>query len=621
MKLHAFKPHSLLSLAAVLTASFTAANVQAANGCNPLSLQTCALPFPSNYWSEPQASSPTGIELQMSTSLLRPEVAAQLPVETGISVEQIFNGDHGFSAATAVVFEFENAPEVASLPKYGDGVVIAYDLDNGEFVDVRAQISDYAKGSNVSAPANVLEVFPVSRWEFGHRIIVAVTKSLQIDNETHDFQSLKNSASNSSEQAYFGELSNALSQAGVDPADVRSATLFTVRDQAEVLTPIRNLVDATFAQDHPVRNIDVDYKTYSGKKAALITGELRIDNYRREGGIGMVDFDATPTEQWVTFRLTLPRASHADGKAPVSFYAHGLGGNKSMDFLVSSSNADLGIATFSVDFPNHGDRAEADGGGVFENLEVSKLSREIGMMTQHTIDFAGAHKALIGLANLDVVGKLTWQSWCWRCADGIPDIDTTRVFMQGTSLGGVLGSSYAALSPDLDGAVFQVTGVGVTSILAGSILWDSAFSNLEPPAANGAEAVMLKGAIQQLLDYGDSINYIDLMRNPDDGRPIRPLMVVSGNGDSIVTNDSTIALARIMSMPLVGNELYPMPGVMKLDDYDELGFGVRQVPALAAGFEFLLGDALTGATAHISFIRGQSNAAQKDWINRFILNQ
>ena len=60
---------------------------------------------------------------------------------------------------------------------------------------------------------------------------------------------------------------------------------------------------------------------------------------------------------------------------------------------------------------------------------------------------------------------------------------------------------------------------------------------------------------------------------------------------------------------------------MKLDDYDDLGFGVRQVPALAAGFEFLLGDALTGSTAHLSFIRLQANKAQKEWITRFILNQ
>lgn len=621
MNLRRSKSLPRLGAAIALFSSFSVSHVQAADGCNPLSLQTCAVPFPSNYWAEPKASSPTGITLQMSTSLLRQEVSEQLPAETGISVEGIFNGSHGFSAASAVVFEFDNEPDASSLPKYADGVVVAYDLDAGEFIDVRAQISDYAKGDKVSAPSNVLEVYPVTRWQFGHRIVVAVTKQLHIENETQDFQSMQNAAVDDAGQAYFAELVGALSHAGLAPSDVRTATLFTVRDQAEVLTPMRDVVNATFAQNHPVRSIDVDYKTYSGKKAALVTGELRVDNYRREGGIGMVDFDATPSEQWVTFRLTLPQASHADGKVPVAFYAHGLGGDKTMDFLVTTSNADLGIATFSVDFPNHGDRAEVDGGGVFENLEVEKLSREIGMMTQHAIDFAGAHKALIGLADLDVVGKLSWQSWCWRCADGIADIDTTRVFMQGTSLGGVLGSSYAALSPDLDGAVFQVTGVGVTSILAGSILWDSAFSGLEPPAANGAEAIMLKGAVQQLLDYGDAINYIELVRTPDNGRPIRPLMVVSGNGDTIVPNDSTIALARIVDMPLVGNELYPMLGVTKLDDYDDLGFGVRQVPALAAGYEFLLGDALTGATAHLSFILSQSNRHQKEWIKRFILNQ
>ncbi|MDF1781244.1 MAG: hypothetical protein P1U67_08120 [Alcanivoracaceae bacterium] len=611
----------LFATLTALSTSLLSMTAQAANGCNPLSLQTCTIPFPSNYWANADASSPTGVSLEMTSSLLRQEVADQLPAETGISVEGIFNGAHGFSAASAVVFEFDHAPDPGSLPKYAENVVIAYDLDAGEFVDVRAQISDYAKGNNVSAPANVLEVYPVSRWNFGHRIVVAVTKSLEISGETKDFQSLADSASGQSEKAYLAKLSSGLAQAGIAESNVRSATIFTVRDQEEVVGPMRMLVERTFSQDHPVRNIEVDYKTYSGKKAALITGELRTDNYRREGGIGMVDFDATPKEQWITFRLTLPQAAHTSGKVPVAFYAHGLGADKSMDALVTTSNAGLGIATFSVDFPNHGDRKEVDGGGVFDNLEVSKLSREIGMMTQHTIDFAAAHKALIGMADLDVLGRLTWSSWCWKCADGIADMDTTRVFMEGTSLGGVLGSSYAALSPDLDGALFHVTGVGVTSILAGSILWESAFSGLEPPAANGAEAVMLKGAVQQLLDYGDSINYIETMRYPSDGRPIRPMMVFAGNGDSIVPNDGTIALAQIVEMPLVGEELFPMRGVVKLDDYDDLGFGVRQVPALAAGFEFLLGDALTGSTAHLSFIRLQANKAQKEWITRFILNQ
>lgn len=608
----------IIALAVLSTLSSVPASAE--NLCNPLSILTCALPFPSNYWAVNDTNSPTGISIQMSNDVLRPEVQTQLPEANGISVEQIFNDSHGFSAASAVVFEFENQPDESTLTKYGDNAVFALDLTTDKPVEIRTQINQYARSHRVSAPSEILEVFPLSRWEFGHTIAVVVTKSLDIPNEQQDFSSLRNQASDAEEIAYFAQLSNAINRLGLDESNVRSATLFTVRDRDEVLVPIRTLVETTFAGDHPVRNVDVHYKGYFNRRAALITGELRTDNYRKEFGIGLVDFNGSAKEQWIPFRLTLPRTARHSGSAPIAFYAHGLGGNKESDLLMADLNAGLGIATFSVDFPNHGARSDADGGEVFDNLEIAKLTREIGMMTQNNIDFAAAHKALIGMSDLDVLGKWRWGG-CWKCSDGIPDLDTSRVFMQGTSLGGVLGSAYAALSPNLDGAVFQVSGVGVTSILAGSMLWDLMFSKLEPPAATGAEALLLKGAIQQMLDFGDSINYIDLMRYPDNGRPIRPLLVITGEGDSIVPNDSSVAMARIAGLPLVGKELYDIPGVERHDTVDELGFGITQQPPLVADLEFLIGSVLTDASGHIAFLWTTSATQTKDWIKHNILQQ
>lgn len=606
--------------ALVISALLALPSAQAQSVCNPLSLNTCGLPFPSDYWTVQDASSPTGTRIQTSDELIRPELLAQLPVENGISVEQIFNGASGFSAASAVVFEFAQRPDDSALDKYGADMVMAYDLTSGNFVDIRTQISNYARGRQVSAPSEVLEVYPLDRWSFGHTIAVVVTKALPIDGEEEDFLSLQNNATSPEQQAYLTQLSQAIGQMGLQSDQIRNATLFTVRDRAEVLDPMRTLVERTFAAEHPLRNVTVNYKGYFSKRAAVITGELLTHNYRRENGIGLVDFDGDYQEQWIPFRLSLPKAARNQGSVPVAFYAHGLGLSKESDLLVADQNASLGVATFSVDFPNHGARSKADGGMVFTNLTISKVTREIGMMTQNNIDFAAAHKALIGMADLDVVGKWRWGG-CWQCADGIPDLDTGRVFMQGTSLGGVLGSAYAALSPDLDGAVFHVSGVGVTSILAGSILWDVAFSHLEPPAATGAEALLLKGAIQQMLDYGDSINYIDLMRNPDNGRPIRPLFVITGAGDNIVPNDSSVAMARLAGLPIVGPLRYDIPGVEQRESADELGFGLTQQPPLTADLEFILGSLITDASAHISFMWTDTARQSKAWIKTYILNQ
>lgn len=617
-KLFSIKQAVTIALFSVLATQ--AAPTLANPACNPLTLITCGLPFPSDYWVETDSNSPTGVTVSLSEDVLRPEVAEQLPTESGISVEQVFNGASGFSAASAVVFEFANAPDESTLPKYGDGVVLALDLTTGQQLDVRTQVNHYARGRKVSAPSDVLEVFPLERWPFGHTVAVVVTKAMALEGENSDYEQLKNQATEAEAQPYLSRLDDAITQLGLEQDDVWSATLFTVRDRGEVLDPIRNLVNRTFEAEHPVRNLQVRYKSYFSRRAALVTGELMTHNYRQENGVGLVDFDGDYAEQWIPFRLTLPRAARNDGSVPVAFYAHGLGAAKEMDLLVADMNAGLGIATFSVDFPNHGARSNADGGYVFNNLHIDRLSRVVGMMTQNNIDFAAAHKALIGLSDLDVVGKWRWGG-CWQCADGIPDLDTSRVFMEGTSLGGVLGSAYAALAPELEGAIFHVSGVGVTSILGGSALWELAFSNLEPSAATGAEALLLKGAVQQLLDYGDPINYVDLMRYPDNGRPIRPLYVLSGEGDNIVPNDSSIAMARLVGMPLVGTPLYEMPGVEQTETYDELGFGISQLPPLAADLEFLIGSLLTDASAHISFMWTETARRSKVWIRDVILEQ
>ncbi|TVP53299.1 MAG: hypothetical protein EA349_14130 [Halomonadaceae bacterium] len=602
--------------ACLLPLALLAPPAMAGTDCHPLSLETCGLPFPSNHFAQPDATSPTGKRLQVSDNLLRQAVLDQLPAADGLTPEGIFNGDSGFSAASPVLFEFALDSQLAALPLHGGDLVQAYDLDSGERVPVRASISDYARNGNVSAPSQVLEVHPLSRWQFGHRILVLVSKELLPGNNQPPHFSEQLAATTGSNADYLNKVNNQLLQMGVSPAEVHSATVFTVRDRGEVDAPLRELVERTYNSSRSVRNLRVNYLPLSNGKVARVTGELRLDNYRTNNGTGVVDFSASPREQWASFRLTIPRAARQGG-VPVVFYTHGLGGDKSMDALVADMNADLGMATYSVDFPNHGDRAEEDGGGVFANLSIDRLPVQIGMINQASIDFAAAQKTLqTELADLDVAGPPTWRYWTGQYADGVPDLDTSRIMMQGTSLGGVLGSTYAALSPQMDAAVFHVTGNGITSILSESILWNSAFSGLMPSAATGAEALLLRGAVQQELDHGDGINYVDLMREPSHGRNVRPLMIITGAGDTIVPNSSSVATALLADLPLVGNALYPMPGVRQQADYDPQGFGLRHYRPLVS----YLGD-LSDASSHGVFLRLSAVRDQKDWISRFFLQE
>ena len=590
--------------------------------CNPTSVDTCTLPFPSNYWSEQDANSPTGMHLNFSDDSIRPEILAELPVQDGFSPAGLFNGDSGFSAGTPVIFEFNSTPDADTLPADGGSAIIAIDMNTGEQLEVRAQVSDYAQSDRVSSVSDVIEIFPRSRWAYGHDILVAVTTDLELAEPELGILS-KLVTTDSEDFAYTSDLVAKLTANGINPLSVRNATTFKVRDRAEVVEPMFSAIDDVWDREHPVRNLDMTYNYVNRDIAGLLKGEVLVYNYRTNGGTGVVDFDAEPIEQWIEFRLTIPASSRDGGAAPVALYAHGLGANKETDTTVSKMNAEIGIATYSVGFPNHGDRTEFDGGYVMSILSPDQLSKTIGMVVHNAIDFASAHRALqTTLAEVDFVGPKSWRSWYGNKADGVADIDATRVMMQGTSLGGVLGSVYGATSPDLKGSVYHVTGIGVTSILSGSILWEAMFASLVPPSANGAEAVMLRSAIQQFLDSGDSINYMDYFRNPRIGNEARPLMLTMGAGDTIVTNDSTVAAAHIGDLPVVGESLTELNGVRVEADYDDGGYGIRQYKPVVGTVPLIwdgaFAEAASNASGHLIFTRASDRPDQQEFIKRFI---
>lgn len=125
--------------------------------------------------------------------------------------------------------------------------------------------------------------------------------------------------------------------------------------------------------------------------------------------------------------------------------------------------------------------------------------------------------------------------------------------------------------------------------------------------------MILKAAMQHEVDYGDAINFVHYFRNPPTTSTAKPVAIAAGLDDGIVPNRSTIAMAEIAQLPLVGNELLPIPGVEKTDQFDN-GYGVIQVNPL-----FNTNGGLRGLLAHASFMRPYVNSAMVRWIKQTIL--
>lgn len=586
--------HSLVMIFAVTSSQARALSADNEHPCNPVSLITCALPFPSDYYSVPDVTSATGISLDIPEATIRPELLQDVP--KSINVQKIANGSSGFSATSAVLFELDQQADEKSLPITGGSTVYAFDLDSGEAIPVRAQINRYARSKKVSSPSHIVEIFPRSRWAYGSRVVVALTQELKPKaggsySPSAGFANAVKGSNPSLTEAYR-ESFELLERKGIARDSLLSATYFTIRTEDEVTAPMQQLMQQALATEHPVRNVKTYYRAL-GPIAAVVKGDVRVIDFRNSDGL--VDFTLPPRENWLRFRLSLPRSASKKA-APIMIYGHGLSVFKESDFTMASTNATHGIATLSIDQPNHGSRIRSDGGYVFSLLSTQNVGKLLGMISQSPVDFMSLYQAArTSFASIDALPHS--RRYGDGDGDGLPDLDTSRIYYGGTSLGGVLGLTFASLAPELKGSFTHVTGVGITSILSTSVLWTGVFSNLEPRSATGAEALLLRAAIQHEIDYGDAINFVHYLRHPPAGIQPKPAAMVVGKGDTIVPNASTQALAEIAGLPLAGEALFDMPDVERTDDFVD-GYGIKQFRSLIHIFE-----PIDNLVAHISFGR------------------
>ena len=100
------------------------------------------------------------------------------------------------------------------------------------------------------------------------------------------------------------------------------------------------------------------------------------------------------------------------------------------------------------------------------------------------------------------IDLMPWSFPFGGLPDGVADLDPTRVIYEGTSMGGFLGASFVALTPELDGGFLQVPGSGIIDTLYHSLIWPL-FTGVVPSGASPGDTQALVGAVGMLLDFGE----------------------------------------------------------------------------------------------------------------------
>ncbi|MGI9579176.1 MAG: hypothetical protein ACR2OH_13325 [Microthrixaceae bacterium] len=498
--------------------------------CTVASAGSCALPYPSDEFTVLDPASPTGKRVVMPEEVV--EARALDKLGPGASIDDAFGAADGFSAVGPVVFELDQRVGAESIPADGGAVVAVYDAQTGERQAIRAEL--WPEAAWRGAPGTIVMAWPVTRWEYGRTYVARMSRvpGLLARSPTPPAALVRG-------DGHPGGLVERLAAIdGSEVAGLLSATEFTVRSRENSIGGLETMAFVACADDHPVRKLESHPPAFFSHGSAIVTGEVRITDFR--DGDGVVHPDSPPSHSWIPFVLAVPERPAGAAGAPVAVYGHGLLVNKETMLVVASTNAAKAVATIGIDVPNQGSRQAGQGGYLLDLTTPRHLGRVVGLIPQGIVDHVSLVKAIgTHLAEIDLA---PWNAF-GQPGDGMPDIDSSVLLYEGTSMGSVLGVAEFALNPELGGAFLQVPGVGIVDIITHSMLWP-VFSSIVPANATAGDAAALIGAASMLLDMGDATHLLDGLADSQ-----RAVIAQVGVGDAIVPDFSSHRLRTLLRLP------------------------------------------------------------------------
>ncbi|MCA9599046.1 MAG: alpha/beta fold hydrolase [Myxococcales bacterium] len=539
--------------------------------------------FPSNRYTVPDAASPTGLRVSITAENTTDSMVTAYPG----TVAQLDEMD-GFSTTGGVIVKF-------SAPIDPRGIDQLPEADP-PILDPARDASEYQKPDAPFLLVNVDEASPeygqalgiVPRWfeqaqdefylfdEFtlvaqpavplrpGTRYAFVITDALTASDGTPVGASdAMKAALGKASDAYSQELRAAVSIAedkvGIDAKHVVAATTFTT---ASVHTGIEKMAEARRAAPAP-QQVDpwtVETAQSPPDPRVRFRASFEAPEYRKAKPDGKWELDASgaPTIQKTENLEVFLAFSDAEksGKRPVVIFQHGLGGDKDGCWGTSQRLAavsDSGVAVLAIDSPEHGSRTKGDTGLIssvygFFGIDPDTQDFDIGRARDNFRQMAGDQLELVRfiqtLVSLDLLPV--------GAPDGVPDLDTSRIYYIGHSFGSVQGATIFALAPEIQAATWNVGGAGLMTLLRDSQLFSVVVNGLTPPGTPFGAVARFMAASQALVDPGDPLNYArqEPLAGVPDWKP-RSMLLQEVVNDNIVPNSTSEALGRAAGLELM----------------------------------------------------------------------
>ena len=560
---------------------------------------SAVLPFPWNWYTSPDDSSPTGLRLSMfepeQSSVIIDKVLKMIP-NWGEDAQRL----DGFGAIGLVVLPVATDMDPESLPdKTGPGQpveVIRMSPEEGyPSVPLALSYQLYEDANSGELIVRTLELEPIYLLNERTSHLILVRRTLT-DAEGQAFQPYPLARVILGLDEPYGppavaermvrvrdETLQALADIpGAPPVEeLAAAVLFTVGTMTADMFEAVELLE----QEESVVDLDPDgdgvdnifsAQQYFGSSPANVSGvvaaRFKCPDFRDAGGHLGYDQDGKLSVHnfyWRDFLLVIPDQVDLH-PFPVVTMQHGISSWKETEHAATKALATRGIATGVFDFMYHSKGSQTGG---FQFVQIDSANGTVGNFRQSALDLLSFVKALEKLAKEHDLFPLEGE-------DG-PDLRFERVGYLGHSLGALVSAIAAPLSTG-DRVAGLVAGGGNFRYLFEVFLKDNGLWGLIP----GDAAAGFKVLASHFMSRTDPAVFSrHMMLSPGPGRdPCRFLLLV-GLEDGTIPPECGHALTVAAGSPLLEPFLKEWPWTSSSPAGDTT-FGTIQ---FQAGHEFFKG--------------------------------
>ena len=582
-----------LAIVAAILAALAGAGPAGAAGadCQPFASKPCLLPFPSNLFTKRDKSSVTGLRVHLP--------AGAMPVNSkgGRVGVAPYDRNDGFSPGSAIVVHVRGLDNPRAFSRTGAAPLQNMGRSLGRrqpivVIDERTgkrQLIWSELDANQSAGADInLLIHPGKNLAEGHTYVVVLRNLRNARGKLIKapawFERLRDGRSlpraERSQRARYARIFKALKRAGIARSNLYEAWDFTVASRQNLTSRMLAIRNNAFAQLGDTNLADVRAQgnppafsvtsvTAATPQIKEVQGSFQVPCYLTTCGLAATTGfhysshrpDATPTQikgnvATALFDCIVPSTATATNPARISLYGHGLLGSRTevhagnvedmaiehnMVFCATDwwglaeqdTNYDITALQDLNNFPAVVDRLQQ---GVLNTLFLGRLMLNPKGFASDPAFRTGPSPLPVAI----VPGQLSR-----------PLIDTSHLYYDGNSQGGIMGGMTTAVAPDFQRAVLGVTGMDYGNLLVqrstdfapfGQLLFGSyTDKSLDP---------VILDLMQQLWDRGDPDGYAEQMTtHPLPDTPSHTVLMQIAYGDHQVSMYSAATEARTIGVP------------------------------------------------------------------------